>query len=189
MQKLKSKAWLILLVSVMVVIIIFFLSIRSKPSGDENNQGQEDVSTLKGAGYESLFPGQSTKPEVIEKLGEPLNDKASDILDFKSSNPNLPNKIVTENEKVVFIKEIITAEDGKTPTKFLDLYGDAPYVLYGPESIHGFNLYIYPDRGIAYLGHFKEPFLLEVWYFQPTKFEDFRDKWASSYTSAPQVRQ
>lgn len=183
MQNLKSRIEKVLLVLV-AILIVAFITFRSKP----NNQDQND-SVPKGASFKSLVPGDSTKSDTIERLGDPLNNKESNSLDFKSRNPNLPHQVLTENEKITFIKEIITAEDGKTSTYITNFYGEAPYVLYGLESIHGFNLYIYPDKGIAYIGHVKEPILLEVWYFQPTTQEDFRDKWAPNYSGTFQPRQ
>lgn len=184
MQNIKFRTWKVLLVLVAAILMVTFITLRSQPNDQEQNG-----SVSKGASFKSLIPGQSTKSDAIEKLGEPLNDKEPGSLDFESKNPNLPHRVATENEKITFIKEIITAEDGKTSIDITALYGEAPYVLYGLDSIHGFNLYIYPDKGIAYLGHVKEPILLEVWYFQPTTFEEFRDKWAPGYYDTPQVRQ
>lgn len=184
MQTLRPRIWKVLLVLFIIALIATFLSISSKPT----NQDQS-VSVPKGAAFKTLVPGQSTKSEAIEKLGELLNDKESATLNFKSSNPNLPHQVVTEEEKITFIKEVVAPIDGKTSTEIVDLYGVAPYILYGSESIHGFNLYIYPNKGLSYIGHLKEPVLLEVWYFQPTTFEDFKDRWAPNYTDEPQRRQ
>lgn len=184
MQNLKFRIWKVILVLVAAILIAAFIISRSKPTNQDQNGP-----ALKGASFNTLLPGQSTRSDAIEQLGEPLDDKESTSLDFKSSNTNLPHRVETEDEKITFIKEIITAKDGKSSTDIVELYGNAPNVLYGLDSIHGFNLYIYPDKGIAYIGHFKEPVLLEVWYFQPTTFEGFRDKWAPDYSNTPQVRQ
>jgi len=86
-------------------------------------------------------------------------------------------------DTVVFIREIITAKDKKTTEDITSQYGNAPYTLYGPASVNGFNLYVYLDKGIAYIGHVKEPILLEIWYFQPTTIEDFQVKWAKGYST------
>ena len=189
MFNLKSKFWKILLVLLTFILIIFLIVANLfLPESSPETQKQEYLPP-KGAGFNSLIPGQSTWPEAIETLGEPINDKGSATLDFESNNPNLPHQVVTENEKITFIREIVAPSDGKTTLDITNLYGNARYVLYGPESIHGFNLYIYPDKGIAYLGHLKEPVLLEIWYFQPTSFEEFRKKWATSYSDTPQVSQ
>lgn len=86
------------------------------------------------------------------------------------------------DDKVVFIKEIVTTKDGKTADDITSQYGTAPHFLYGPASVNGFNLYVYPDKGIAYVGHVAEPVILEVWYFQPISLEEFQRRWAPNYS-------
>ena len=189
MFSLKSKVWKILLIATGFILTIFLFVANLLPSRTSPETQNQEVSLQTGAGFNSLIPGQNTKSEALETLGNPLNNEESATLDFESSNPNLFHQIITENEKITFIKEVIAPSDGKTTLDINSLYGDARYVLYGPESIHGFNLYIYPNKGIAYIGHLKEPVLLEVWYFQPTTFENFKAKWATGYSNTPRVSQ
>lgn len=177
MKNINSKSRKILLVVVLVALATFYL--RPKLTAPIEN-----VPGTKGASYDTLVPGFSSKSDAIEKLGAPLNGPDSPSLEFKSSNPNLPHEVIIANDKVVFIKEIIKVEGGKTSNDIIELYGEALKVLYGPDSIHGFNLYVYPDKGIAYLGHIKEPLLLEIWYFQPTTLQEFKAKWASGYSES-----
>lgn len=171
--------FLIIFLIILVGVIVFFFA-RSKkavptPTGLPTS----------GASYKSLTPGVSSKEDAIKLLGTPLNSSTSDTLDFKSNNPNLPNQVDTSNDKVSLIKEIVTVSDKKTTTDITGQYGIAPSVLYGPDSVNGFNLYVYPDKGIAYIGHIKEPIVLEIWYFQPTTLENFISKWAPNYSETP----
>ena len=143
----------------------------------------------KTASFQSIIPGSTTEKQVLEKLGKPINNPSADVLKYQSNNPNLPHEIIFDNEKVSFIKEIVSPDDQKTTDEIKEKYGLAPYVLYGPDAIHGFNLYVYPNKGLAYLGHFKEPILLEIWYFSPTSFEDFQKKFAPQYSQTYTPRQ
>lgn len=174
MKKHLLTVLIIFFILVSAITIIIFVRSRSKPIVQSG--------TTTGAGYKSLVPGVSTKQDAIKILGTPLNDPSSDTLTFRSNNPNIPNKVVADTDKVVLIKEIVTAKDNKTTNDITDKYGAASYTLYGPDSINGFNLYVYPDKGIAYLGHIKEPIVLEIWYFQPTSTEDFKTRWATEYS-------
>jgi hypothetical protein len=177
MKKILSKKFLLILLLVAVAVFLAFL-FRSRPEPPVQN-GTPST----GADFKSIIPGYSSKQDTIAELGKPLNDEESDLLSFKSNNPNLSHQVVTAEDKVTFIKEIVSPNDNKTTEEITSQYGEAPYVLYGPDSVNGFNLYIYPDKGIAYLGHIKEPILLEVWYFQPTSFEDFKQRWATNYST------
>ena len=171
--------FLIIFLIILVGIIAFFFM-----------RSQRTVPTptglpTSGASYKSLTPGVSSKEDAIKLLGTPLNSPSSDTLDFKSNNPNLPNQVVTSNNKISLIKEIVTVSDRKTTTDITSQYGTAPNVLYGPASTNGFNLYVYPDKGIAYLGHVKEPIVLEIWYFQLTTLKNFISEWAPNYSETP----
>ena len=176
MGKIKIRILLILLLGVFAVGAFLLLRARARPTPPTPTPSV-------GARYKSLIPGTSSRGDVLNNMGKPLNDEASDLLNFKSSNPNLPHQVTIPVDTVVFIREIITAKDKKTTEDITSQYGNAPYTLYGPASVNGFNLYVYLDKGIAYIGHVKEPILLEIWYFQPTTIEDFQVKWAKGYST------
>lgn len=181
----KSKTKILILIIIVVLFAIsVFLYVKRKPK----SPSQDEIPSA-GADFETLIPGISQKNEAIEKLGEPLNDINSDTLKFESNNPNLPTQVVAEDQTIIFIKEIITAEDNKTSEEIISKYGVAPYTLFGSDSVNGFNLYAYPEKGLAYLGHIKEPIVLEIWYFQPTSFNNFKQKWASDYSTIFQPKQ
>jgi len=176
MGKIKIRILLIFLFVVLVIGVFVFLRARPEPA-------PPGATPSVGASYKSVVPGSSSRSDVLATLGKSLNDEASDLLNFKSSNPNLPHQVAVPVDTVVFIREIITAKDKKTTEDITSQYGNAPYTLYGPASVNGFNLYVYLDKGIAYIGHVKEPILLEIWYFQPTTIEDFQVKWAKGYST------
>ncbi|OGM56205.1 hypothetical protein A3E46_00695 [Candidatus Woesebacteria bacterium RIFCSPHIGHO2_12_FULL_46_16] len=176
MGKIKIRILLVLLLGLFVVGAFLLLRARSTPS-------LPTPTPSAGAKYKFLIPGTSSRGDVLKNLGQPLNDEASELLNFKSNNPNLPHQAVVPEDTVVFIREIITAKDKKTTEDITSQYGNAPYTLYGPASVNGFNLYVYPDKGIAYIGHVEESILLEIWYFQPTTIEDFQTRWAKGYST------
>lgn len=176
MTKKRLRIVLVFLFIVLVIVAALFLRART-------TRPPEGGLPPSGVSFKSLVPGLSGKSDAIETLGTPLNDVEADTLSFKSNNPNLPHQVVVPDETVLFIKEIVSLADKKTTEDITSAYGEAPYVLFGPDSVNGFNLYVYPDRGLAYLGHVEEPILLEIWYFQPTSFEDFKERWASNYST------
>ncbi len=139
--------------------------------------------------YKSLAPGVSTRDEVVAALGTPLNATSSPVLDFKSSNPNLPHTVSIEKNTAVFIKEQITLEDEITKEGLIQLWGEPKETLFGPYSVNGFNLYVYPDKGVAFLGHVTGSGVLEIWYFPPTTIDDFIQTWGAAYSKVHKPRQ
>lgn len=175
MNKIKARAWIIILVLFVALVLIFsFFSLKKAPPAPSPSPV--------GASYKELAPGASTRADLERVLGPVIDQTEEGLLLFKSTNPNLPHEVVMSEDTVAFIKEAVTAQDKKTSDEITQKYGAAPYVLYGPGSMSGFNLYVYPDKGIAYLGHSKEAVLLEVWYFQPTSIDNFKSRWAKEYS-------
>jgi len=182
MNLFKSRYGKILLI--LLVFVFAFLYIK----GQLNKSAKISIPKT-GASYKTLTPGISSKSDAIKEFGAPINGEGSSALLFGSDNPNFPHQVALQEDKVEFIKQIITAKDKENANEIKALYGDPPYILYGEYSASGFNLYVYPDKGIAYIGHPKEGILLEIWYFTPTTIEDFRSKWAKNYYDSPPLRQ
>ena len=174
MTKLKPKLLQILFLLFVAIAVVLYVRSRVSPPRPTG-----------GADYNSLVPGLSSKQAAIDKLGEPLGGPDAEVLLYKSNNPNLPNELRLEENTIFFIKEIVAPSDNKTSDQIKQIYGDTNYILYGLGSGSGFALYVYPDRGIAYVGHTRASVLLEIWYFPPTTFPEFRSRWASDYTLSP----
>ena len=173
----KRTKIIIVFALVLVVVGVAFLFLRSRSVSPPT-----PPPPTTGAGYKSLVPGVSTKDEVIARLGLPLNDTNGPILNYKSTNPNLPHAVSVEGNTAVFIKEQVTLEDKITKDGLIQLYGQPPEEVYGPNSVNGFNLFVYPDKGVAFLGHTTGSGVLEIWYFPPTTIESFLQTWGADYS-------
>ena len=55
-------------------------------------------------------------------------------------------------------------------------------MLYGPDSVNGYYLFVYPTGGIAYLGNPITKSLLEIWRFIPTDINTLINNWAQNYS-------
>lgn len=165
-----------------VACLWLYFSVSKKP-------GQIQTTPLPtekgGANYRNLTPGISSKEEVVKKLGEPLKtglENGTETLEYNSNNPNLNNKFFINNGVLSLVKEIVTLKDKIKIPSIKEKYGDPVYTLFGPGSTIGFYLYIYPDKGFAYVGHEKSGLIKEIWYFPPTNFESFRKNYAPEYS-------
>jgi len=175
MRSLFQKKWFFPVLGGLLVLLLILNKILPSPKFVQNE----------GPEYKSIKLGVSSRQDVIKSLGDPLSisqKNAGEVLEYKSSNPNFNNEVEIVNEKASFIREVITSADNKIISTITDVYGEAPYSLYGLASGAGFKLYIYPDRGVAYIGHAASGNLLEIWYFTPMSYGDFKSNLAGGYS-------
>lgn len=140
--------------------------------------------------FQKIIPGVSSKDDVISLLGTPLVERGNTI-EYKSSSPNFNHQVIFDQEKVSFVKEIVTLKekDTKKAQDIIKIYGEPKKMLYGPDAEAGFYLFVYPESGVAYIGHPESGMLLEIWYFPPTTTEDFINKYAQGYSENRQIIQ
>lgn len=139
--------------------------------------------------WNNFQPGKTTKKDVVNKLGDPETETKTDggSLDaFSSESPVRLHQVLFDSQNVSqLFKKIITAGDTATPKDIIQIYGDASNILYGADSINGIYLYVYSDKGIAYLGNNQSNTLFEIWYFAPTSLDNFMKNLASGYSKEP----
>ncbi|MFH1971545.1 MAG: hypothetical protein ABIJ05_04145 [Patescibacteria group bacterium] len=171
-----------------IIIIAVFLVLQfskiNKPTPTPHFQN--------GASYQNLIPGTSTREEIFQNLGSSLKERDENgvrILEYSSKNPNFNNELTVKDEKLSFVKEIVTLEDNIKIPNIINKYGNYENILYGPGSGVGFYLYIYSTKGIAYVGHQDSGLIKEIWYFPPTNFESFKSIYATNYSSTIQIIQ
>ena len=135
--------------------------------------------------YKELSLGVSTRNDVIKEIGSPQKEYitgGTTYIEYETNNPNYNDQFLITNDKLSFIKKIVTLND---ETRLIDLenkYGTAELVMYGPGSGIGLYLYAHPSIGVAYLGHKKSGYLNEIWYFEPTNIESFKSNFATNYS-------
>lgn len=164
----------------LISLLIFFVFSKGKETQKTIPTPSPKITHLD---FSLLKPGEFEKEDVIKNFGTPLPKSNENTLLYSSQNPNFPHQILLRENKVFLIKEVVTPEDKKTPKDIIEKYGVPKYTLFGPYSTMGFNLYIYPEKGIAFLGHKNFTGLLEVWYFKPTDFETFKKELAPDYST------
>lgn len=149
--------------------------------------------TIPDIAFKSLVPGKSTKREIVDILGTPKKESVTDnnsaLLEYDSDSSVYNNQITLDNGVVDIIKEIVTLKNPKYAQEIKKAYREPKYVLYGSDSYAGFNLYVYPENGIAYLGSSHNGLLLEIWYFPSTTIDIFKEKYAAGYSETLEIRQ
>lgn len=180
-----KKYWILILV-VLALILFVVNSLIKKPTLTPTA-----TPLPKQATFKSILPGVSTESDLNKILGSPLrttvsNNQKTD--EYKSTSELRHHSAVIEGGKVLFIDEIVSAQDTAKASSITDVYGQSPDILYSKFPNATFNLYVYPSNGIAYLGA-DDGTLLEVWYFEPTTIESFQSTWGKDYSITPPAEQ
>lgn len=175
---LKTKKILFLASFGIIVIIAYLLA----KEGQEPTISPTPLPTTAPATWRSLLPGTSTLDDVFKDLGQPIKTIDGGTLLYSSESKNRNHEVVVKENKVVFIKEIITVNGVKIPDMETK-YGKSKIQLYGLDDVY--SLFVYPDKGVAYVGNPTSNTVSEIWYFEPTTLDRFLLTWAQEYSSQP----
>ncbi|EKE13433.1 MAG: hypothetical protein ACD_13C00018G0010 [uncultured bacterium] len=182
---LKNKK-VILAIAVISLLSILYIVYISLSGGGGTNRKTKIPET--GASYNNLTPGISTEDDVIGQMGTAVKENRSDTittLEYESNNPNFNNQFSMDSGILTLVKQIVSSKDDVTISSINEKYGNYKNVLYKSSSYSGFNLYIYPDKGLAYIGHQGSGIILEIWYFKPTTFNEFKTSFGQAFSENP----
>jgi len=174
-----------ILVSLSSVAFIVFMIYSAQKSKEVVPVDQNTQTARIPADLSQITPGKSTRSDVISKLGQPNKESGGangEVLFYNSTSNTRDSQITISKDIVVLIKEMHTYSDPKKVSDIEKAYGLSNYSLFGPDYAGGNKLYIYPAKGLAYLGDPKFDTIDEIWYFEPTTIEIFKQKFASNYT-------
>lgn len=179
LEILKIRKMLIILLIIVVVLFILIAFVFGKVTTPNINKG--GVPLGPGEKWNQIVPGESTKEDVIKQFGEPISS-TENSLSYKSSSPARDNQITIADNHVDLVRQMITPADKITTKTLTQKYGISSDLLYGPDSPNGIYLFIYANKGVAYLGNPNTESVIEVWYYPPTTLEKFRSKYALEYS-------
>lgn len=179
-ERLIKHKYLVISFLVIIVLVVFL----SYSSSSKNTPTPSPVGN-----FSNIIPGKSTPDDVKKILGDPLKQTQTDgynLSDYKSTSQTRNNQVYYSNGTAQLVKEIVSFNQVKKITDVTTKYGPADNILYGPDSVGGFYLFVYPEKGVAYLGNPNSGSLLEVWYFTSTDIKTFISTWAKDYSQTPQ---
>jgi|GEM_PF-2679923 len=135
----------------------------------------------------ALVEKPNTRAELEARYGNPTDTEAYLGEQFYYYDSTVPSEkheaVYGKNEEVVFFKRVIDVNSNISVLDIYQLYGDKPFILYGPGSNSGIYLHVYPEQGFAFYGTFSGDYILEVWYFPPVNtLEMFIEKWAPDFS-------
>lgn len=181
----KKKITIILgTISVLSIILLLYLQ-------NQNVKNLPDFVPTKYIDVNEITIG-SNKEAIETQIGKEITSTSSgDLLisDYKSKNIYRPHQIYYKDNNSVLIIEEIT-DKSVTTDNMREKYGSATNILYEKLEHSAFNLFVYLDKGVAYLGHKNGGLVLEIWYFKSTNnINTFIKTYANSYQETPFTEQ
>ena len=178
----RKKFFILGVISLISIVFILFKTSSTK----QVTTKPTPFSTNKIADFKSIVPNQTSLDRINELLGYPVETRKDGdftINEYRSTNKYRNHTIEIKKGLAIFIRQEIMSGEQKA-SDIQKIYGLAPYMLYSQAASATFNLFVYPNNGIAYLGH-KDGTILEIWYFSPTKIEDFINNYGDGYGYEP----
>ena len=172
-------------------LFIIFILIKINISQKDNKETiDKDIDNI--AEFKSIQPGEVfNEDEINNLLGYPTNSTSEGKIKinyYRSTNEYRTNQLQISDNKIELIKESINPVDNKDSSFIRNQFGIADIILYEKSPNSFFDLYVYLNSGIAYLGH-KDEGIFEIWYFPPTTLEDFINNYAQNYQEEPFTQQ
>lgn len=153
-------------------------------------QNPPSEQTVQQASNYSIIKIGDTTEEEIKKLpglkGEQVKGNQTEFA-FKSGRYN-DDLVITENGVVVF-KKIVTVDPQTWQhpplSSYLKAYGE-PEAEFTGSNIYGshFKTFVYPSKGIAFIGNPTPDELYEIQVFEPTTLEQYRNRWGTDINEA-----
>lgn len=138
--------------------------------------------------WRGLVPGQSTAADVTRKLGTPLSSQAQDntkTLTYPSTNKYRNHTVVTSNNTLELVKEEVIGNERGFLQDYIRKYGKPDFEGYGPYALGDFKIYIFLKEGLGVVASPNDGTILQLWYFQPTDLQTFRNSVGKEITEFP----
>lgn len=160
--------------------LLIFFSLKSKQT---NTLVVPSPTALPSNTWQEIVPGASVFAEINNIFGEPIGEEEGLVV-YASQNPNIPNKALFKDDKVILFRRVVIIEDEISVKDLFGRFGGNPTVLYGHEATSGYTLFVYQRLGLAFIGNPITNVVLEVWYFAPTEsINEFINKYAKHYST------
>ncbi len=135
--------------------------------------------------YKGITPGQTKKVDVLALLGDPNRteqDGANEILLYPSPFTRQFNTIIFQDQIVVLIDVVIGDEDALAFSAIKALYGEPGKIAY-TNYLQGSMVYIYPDKGRAFIADENADIVFTKQCFFPMSLDDYLNTWGKDLPS------
>ena len=138
--------------------------------------------SVQAACLAGIFPGTTTRDEVVTLLGEPLAVELEGDLEtllYASPLNAQFNSIVVQNQAVALVSIVLGEETPLAWSAVQAQYGEPTHTAYS-NYLQGSMTYIYPDQGLAFVASQASDVVFVRECFIPMPLEDYMNTWGSS---------
>lgn len=171
---------------IMIIAVLFAILVLLVVANIINMKKKEEPIPTPAPGqtyyYQNLIPGVATKEDVINTLGTPIKSNVveeNEVLYFKSDVEDRPHQAYINENRMVLFKEVVRWN--KNIYDIQKILGNPKNILFTSDIPGSFQVYIYPNSGVAYISHPKTTSITDIWYFSPISFEEFKSSWGKNF--------
>ena len=126
----------------------------------------------------NIFAGTTTKKELEDKLGPPVNVTQKDnntIYTYSSASQFRPHEVDLTRNTVSIIKEQVVGDEKGKLADYIQKYGQPEAILIGQ---HGYAApgHFWGKDGIMVFANDFDGTIIEIWYFEPSQLVSFLAK-------------
>ena len=151
-------------------------------SGQATPSPTQPGSGAQAACLAGIFPGTTTRDEVVALLGEPLGVEPEGDLEtllYASSLRAHFNSIVIQNQVVALVSMMVGEDNPLAWSAIKAQYGEPAQTTYS-NYLQGSMTYIYPDQGLSFVAAQESDVVFIRECFVPMALEDYMNTWGSS---------
>jgi hypothetical protein len=151
-------------------------------SGQGTPNSTQPGSGAQAACLAGIFPGTTTRDEVVALLGDPLAVEPEDNLEtllYASPLRGQFNSIVIQNQVVGLVSIMVSEDNPLAWSAVKAQYGEPAHTAYS-NYLQGSMTYIYPDRGQAFVASPESDVVFIRECFIPMTLEEYMNSWGSS---------
>jgi hypothetical protein len=139
-------------------------------------------SAAQAACLAGIFPGTTSRDEVVALLGEPLAVEPEgdlEILLYASPLRGQFNSIVIQNQVVALVSIMVSEDNPLAWSAVKAQYGEPAQTTYS-NYLQWSMTYIYPDQGLAFVAAQAPDVVFIQECFVPMPLEDYMNSWGKS---------
>ncbi|PKO02543.1 MAG: hypothetical protein CVU43_07290 [Chloroflexi bacterium HGW-Chloroflexi-5] len=170
-----------------MAFLAIFASMLACGSSDNNlNSSNNDSYDDTEAGNEAsaecidgLIIGETTRDEIIEQYGDPLNagdEDAYETMLYYSDFPGQYSSVIVEDEVVIMANFILEDGNDLGLSYVLSMFGDPQETTFS-NYLQGSLTYLYPNQGKALVASPETDVVFIYQCFEPMSLKRYMDTW------------
>lgn len=136
--------------------------------------------------FEGITPNVSTRATILEKLGNPKGVSRQggfEVLSYQADNTLRQNKFYVSRDRVSYVVEEVTRDNSFLNDFLAKYHKNLGNILYDPKELNsGFNWYVFPEDGVAFLANSINGYTIRMQYFPVMSYQEYLNTVAKEFS-------